>query len=224
MKRILLKWHLYKFCFLILSFIGILSSCNSSGPVVKITTITDNQIQDLNKEYIEKIKEIKKSRSEYENTGLNEVIETTPNMTVNEYMKRHPNALPSELSDYKVGGYDVLSITVYEEPDLSREQVRVAADGYISFPLVGRIYVEDLSTAEIENLISSKLAEGQYLFDAHVSVIVTDYKSKQFLVLGSVNQPGTYPLKAKERLLDALSKAKGIDFEQGGKQAMIIRT
>jgi len=128
------------------------------------------------------------------------------------------------LGDYRVGGLDVLDITVYEEADLSRKGVRISTDGYISFPLIGRLHVDNLTTSEVENLIAKTLADGQYLREAHVSVIVVEYKSKQFMVLGSVKIPGTYPLMAQERVLDALSRAGGIDFEKGGNRGMIIRT
>lgn len=84
--------------------------------------------------------------------------------------------------------------------------------------------MDGLNTSDIERLISTRLAEGQFLIDAHVPVTVVDFKSRQFIVLGSVKEPGTYALQAKERLLEALSKAGGIDFEQGGKEGMIIRT
>jgi polysaccharide export outer membrane protein len=127
--------------------------------------------------------------------------------------------------DYKVGGYDVLNIMVYEEKDLSRTAVRVSSDGYISFPLIGRIKIDNLTTSEIEDLMSRKLAEEQYLLDAHVSVMVTGYNSKRFLVLGAVEVPGSYSLEARERVLDAISRAKGIDPDQkASKRAMIIRT
>ena len=117
-----------------------------------------------------------------------------------------------------------MSISVYEEKDLSKEAVRVSRDGYISFPLIGRLMVDGLTTSEIEKLISLKLAEGQYLLDAHVSVMVTEYNSKRFLVLGAVKNPASYSLQAKERVLDAISRAGGIDFDQAGKKGMIIRT
>jgi polysaccharide export outer membrane protein len=84
--------------------------------------------------------------------------------------------------------------------------------------------VGDLTASEIEKLLSNKLAQGQYLNNAHVSVTVSGYNSKKFIVLGPVKQPGTYPLKAQERVLDALSKAGGIDFQQGGNELIIIRT
>jgi len=44
------------------------------------------------------------------------------------------------------------------------------------------------------------------------------------MVLGSVKEPGTYSLQARERVLDAISEAGGIDFEAGGKEGIIIRT
>jgi polysaccharide export outer membrane protein len=54
--------------------------------------------------------------------------------------------------------------------------------------------------------------------------MVTGYNSKRFLVLGAVKQPGNYALQARERILDAVSKAGGIDFDQAGTKGMIIRT
>jgi polysaccharide export outer membrane protein len=145
---------------------------------------------------------------------------------------KHPDLRSVSGGDYKVGGFDVLSITVYEESDLSREAIRVSGEGYISLPLIGRIMVDSLSTSQISELVSNKLAEGQYLLDAHVSVMVTEYNSKQFLVLGAVKRPGSYSLQAQERVLDAISKAGGVllrgsehsDGIGAGMKGKIIRT
>jgi polysaccharide export outer membrane protein len=143
---------------------------------------------------------------------------------VAEYLADNPDANNPTALDYRVGGYDILDIMVYEEEDLSRTDVRISADGYISFPLIGRVKVDGLTTSEIERLISNKLAKGQFIIDAHVSVTVSDYRSKQFMVLGPVRNPGSYPLRARERAIDGISKAGGIDFAQGSNQMMIIRT
>jgi len=202
------------------------TGCGTTGPVVEVITVSDQALAGLGEDHLAQIEEIKEERKK-ESTGSSElknVIEATPNYTVSEYLALFPDANDPNILDYHVGGYDVLDIKVYEEPDLSRESVRVSADGYISFPFIGRVKVDGLSTAEIEKLISRKLAEGQYILDAHVAVTITDFKSKQFMVLGSVKTPGTYPLQSKERVLDAISRAGGIDTEQGGKQGMIIRT
>ncbi|ETR72911.1 MAG: Polysaccharide export protein [Candidatus Magnetoglobus multicellularis str. Araruama] len=215
----------YRHICTILSCLLIITACTSqTGPVVTVKSIDSGLSDAIAPEYKKKIDEIKRSSTQTKDSHLDEVIESTHNMNVADYLKLNPETMNRDKVDYKIGGYDVLSITIYEEADLSRDHVRVAADGYISFPLVGRIKVENMTTSEIEQRISQKLMEGQFLFDAHVSVMVEEYRSKQYLVLGSVKAPGKYYLREQERFLDAISRSKGIDFEQGGKQAMIVRT
>ena len=212
--------------FVFLLLVVFISACGSTGDVVKVTTVSNSKPynglgeQELARlEEIRRIRETKKADSE-----LKDVISATPNYSVMEYLKKYPEFVDASLNNYRVGGYDVLDIVVYEEPDLSRNNVRVSADGYISFPLIGRMKADGLNTSEIEKRISDSLAAGQFILDAHVSVSVADYKSRKFMVLGSVKLPGTYPLKARERVLDAISRAGGVDFEQGGNQGVIIRT
>jgi polysaccharide export outer membrane protein len=210
---------------LLLAPLLLIFACTTGGDAVQDTTVSNEALKGLEEKDFSLLAEIKKEKqSKGEDVGLKSVIKETPNYNVAEYLALHQNAKTSMLQDYRVGGYDVLHVIVYEEADLSRENIRVSADGYISFPLIGRVKVDGLTTSEIETFISRKLAEGQFVLDAHVAVLVSDYKSKQFMVLGSVKAPGTYPLQGKERVLDAISRAGGIDFEQGGKEGMIIRT
>jgi len=208
--------------FIFCLFVG---ACGTGGDVISVTTVQGGRIEGLGKKDLARIAEIKESKKQDSgDTGIQNVIKATTNYSIVEYLAIHPDANNPTARDYKVGGYDVLDIVVYEESDLSRKNVRISADGYISFPLIGRVKVDGLTTSDIEKLISLKLVVGQFVLDAHVSATVSNYKSKQFMVLGSVNKPGTFPLQAKERVIDAISRAEGIDFEQGGKQGMIIRT
>jgi len=203
----------------------LLNACGTSGPAVSTVRVEEDQYAGIGEEELAQIKEIQASKQQTgEDHSLKSMISETPNYSVEEYLRLNPNADNPIAQDYRVGGYDVLGITVYEEEDLSRESVRISADGYISFPLIGRLYVNNMTSSEIEKLIAEKLAEGGFLLDAHVSVTVVDYRSKQYMVLGSVKGPGSYPLQSRERILDAISRAGGIDFEQGGKTGMIIRT
>ncbi len=203
-----------------------MAACTVGGQVVKVTTVKESKLAGLKKDDLAKLEEIKKARKGQQevDTSISNVIEATPHYSISEYLVRHPEVRGAAGADYKVGGYDVLNIIVYEEKDLSREAVRVSGDGYISFPLIGRIMVNNLATSEIEKLISSKLAEQEYLLNAHISILVTGYNSKRFLVLGAAKTPGSYSLQARERVLDAISRAGGIDQDQAGKKGMIIRT
>ena len=211
-------------------------ACSVGGEVVKVTTVQEGSYAGIKKEDMRRLEEIKRARGDKGiDDSLRSIIEETKHFSVSQYLMEHPEARGLTEGDYRVGGYDVLSIIVYEEKDLSRAALRVSAEGFISFPLIGRIKVENLTTSEIERLMSRKLAEEQYLLDAHVSVMVTGYNSKRFLVLGAVKSPGSYSLQAQERVLDAISRAGGIrrtrevywgraGGEQAGKKGMIIRT
>ena len=208
----------------ILTF-ALLGACSTGGDVVQVTSVSDSNLEGLGEKELAQLAEIKEAeKQEKEDSGLTGVIEKTPNYTVEEYLTLYPQASSQDAWDYKIGGYDILNIIVYEEEDLEREELRVGAGGYISFPLIGRVKVGGLTTSEVEKLISNKLAKGQYILDAHVSVTIEEYKSKQFMVLGAVQEPGVFPLQAKERVLDGVSKAEGIDFKQVGERGMLIRT
>jgi len=211
---------------MVLVAVSLIGACAAgNGEVVTVTPVQTGPLGGLKAEDRAKLEEIKKARGqETLDPTLGAVLEETPHFNITEYLMKHPEVSGQAGQDYRVGGYDVLSITVYEEKDLSREAVRVSADGYLSFPLIGRVKVDGLATADIEKFISQKLAEGKYLLDAHVSVMVTDYKSKKYLVLGSVKNPASYALQAQERVLDAISRAGGLEFQKTGKKGMIIRT
>jgi len=221
-----MKTIAYSFLIVTVATALFVGGCSVGGEVVKVTNVKEDPSRGLNEEELSKLEEIKKSKKTEQgiDTNLSSVIDTTQHFSVTEYLMQHPDSRGAAAADYKVGPYDVLSITVYEEEDLTREAVRVSGNGYISFPLISRLKVDNISTSEIERLISHKLAEGQYLLDAHVSVMVTGYNSKRFLVLGAAKSPGSYSLKAQERVLDAISRAEGIDSAQAGKKGMIIRT
>jgi len=204
-------------------FALLLSGCGGGG-AVKVTSANKGELDGLKKEDVAKLEEIKKATGGKKvDEGLAKVIEKTPHFTVTEYLDRYPE-MKGAADDYRVGANDVLAIKVYEESDLSREAVRVSGKGSISFPLVGRLKVVGLTTTEIEKLIATKLAEGQYLLDAHVDVMVTEFNSQHYLVLGAVSNPGRHALKAREHLLDALSNVEGVEEEKAGNKVMLIRT
>ncbi|MBN1102781.1 MAG: polysaccharide biosynthesis/export family protein [Deltaproteobacteria bacterium] len=210
---------------LALVLVALSGGCVTTGSdVVQVTTVQDSAGASLKAEDKAKLEEMKRAREESVDPGLSTMLQETPRFTVNEYLAKYRKEGVKPGQDYKVGGYDVLNITVYEEKDLSRDAVRVSADGYISFPLIGRIQVDNRTTSEIEKIIARKLAEGRFLREAHVSVMVTEYKSRRYLVLGAVKTPGSFPLQAQERLLDGLSRAEGVATDKAGKSAMIVRT
>lgn len=202
---------------------AMVSACADDRAVVKRPSASVQGLDGLKATDLNQLSRIKQNQSRPK-TDLKQLIKGADSYTVEQYLAKFGRFDSHRLRDYIVGGYDVVDIIIYEEEDLSRKNVRVSADGMITFPLIGRLKVAGLTPSDIEHLIARELESGQFLLDAHVSVTVTEYKSKQFMVLGAVKKPGAFALKARETVLDAISKAGGIDSEQSGKKGVIVRT
>ncbi len=89
---------------------------------------------------------------------------------------------------YVIGSQDQLSITVFEEPELTGKY-RVDNDGYFSFPLLDRVKAGGRTLAELQTALTTALANG-YLRSPQVRVEVDQYKSQSIFVSGEVRAPG----------------------------------
>jgi polysaccharide export outer membrane protein len=111
---------------------------------------------------------------------------------------------------YRIGVDDVLTISVWHEPDLSRT-VPVRPDGQISLPLVGDISAAGKTAVELQGELRAALAK--FVKDPEVNVIVSDIRSQRINIIGQVSKPGTYPLTQAMGVLDAVAQAGGLkDF------------
>ena len=94
----------------------------------------------------------------------------------------------SEPTHYTMGAGDLVSISIYDETDLSLE-VRIGPSGRISYPLLGEIIVTGLSPEALEIKLTKGL-KGPYLIDPSVTVSIIEYRP--FYVTGEVEKPGSY--------------------------------
>lgn len=122
--------------------------------------------------------------------------------------------------NYTVGEDDVISITVYDQPQLSTK-VRVSGDGTIILPLLGNISVAGLSVVDISEKLTRLYADG-YLVNPQISVFIEEYGSKKATILGMVNSPGQYSIRQHTSLLEFISMAGGLTNDAGG-TAVITR-
>lgn len=110
--------------------------------------------------------------------------------------------------DTSLGAGDVFDVRVYGEDDLSTNY-RVAQDGTIDFPYVGRIQVADLEPTQVADLLEERLREQDVLVNPQVSILVTEYNSKRISVSGAVSNPGSYPISPGLTALQAVGAAGG---------------
>ena len=130
------------------------------------------------------------------------------------------SALEAERSryEYRVGPGDILSIIVYDHPELTipAGEQRSAAesgnlinpDGTIFYPYTGRIKVDGQTVGEIRENITSLLSE--FVRDPQIEVRVAQFNSKFVFVTGAVNKPGRVALRDTPlTLLDSIQQASG---------------
>lgn len=108
---------------------------------------------------------------------------------------------------YKIGPLDVLKVTVFQEKDLSFDQIQVDASGNVSIPLIGTVRAGGKTATELSNAIALELGR-KYLVDPHVSVSVVSSVSQNVTVEGDVKQPGVYAINGTSTLLGALAQAQ----------------
>jgi polysaccharide export outer membrane protein len=102
----------------------------------------------------------------------------------------------------------VVQIDVFNVPELSKLVLRVAADGLISLPLIGRVQAAGLTTEQFRQELEEKWGEN-YLQDPQVTVFVKEFKAKPVSVIGAVEKPDLYPLTGQRTLIEMLSMAGG---------------
>ena len=125
-----------------------------------------------------------------------------------------------ELSSYKLGAGDMISVRVLGEDDLRRERVRLSDAGTISFPILGEIRVKGLTVGALEELITRGL-KGRYLVNPQVTVAIEEYRN--FFVNGMVEKPGGYPFAPGLTVRKAISIAGGFKERASREKINIIR-
>lgn len=110
-----------------------------------------------------------------------------------------------------LGKGDILSVSVYDEPDLSVAGVPIRPDGRISFPLIGDVQAAGRSVDALADAITERLA--RFVIAPRVSVIVTELNSLNYTINGEVTKPGVYPLVTDVSLTQAVARAGG--FKKG---------
>lgn len=123
-------------------------------------------------------------------------------------------------SDYRIGGQDLLQISVFGIDELS-QTVRVNSNGQISLPLIGSVLAGGKTIPALEAEIASKLKKG-YLQDPQVTVFIQEFASQRITLEGAINKPGIFPLTGKTTLLQAIAMAGGVDDKVADLKGVVV--
>jgi len=110
-------------------------------------------------------------------------------------------------TEYLIGPENLIQITVhYGKDGLISQKVRVSSENKITFPLIGEIDVKGLTITDLEKRLYT-LLEKDYLVNPQVNVVIEEYSTVS--VIGEVKKPGSYPIKGRLTVVEAVSLAEG---------------
>lgn len=132
-----------------------------------------------------------------------------------------PTVVPLE-SGYKIAPLDKLAIKVFRMEDMTGDY-DVDLAGHISLPLVGEIEAANMTTAELDDVLTRKLGE-KYLERPDVSVALKQSVGRMVTLDGAVREPGSYPVMRNLTLMQAVAMAKGVTEDSNPRRVAVFRS
>ena len=133
-----------------------------------------------------------------------------------------PKLLQLPPDEFTLGPGDRLEIE-YIGDTTSRSTAEVGPDGKVYFNLLPGIDVWGLTLSQTRSLLTTRSA--QFMRETpNVAITLLAVASKRVWVLGSVNQPGVYPMAGPMTLLAALAEAGGPTAAEEGSTPLASRS
>ncbi len=126
-------------------------------------------------------------------------------------------------TQYLINPGDVVSLSVFGEPDLTFQRLPVDDAGFIQVPLAGPVHVATLTPAQASTLIATKLGT-RFLRDPEVTLNVIEQPGQTVTVEGQVMRAGSYPVDNQTTLLGAIALAQSPTRIAKLDQVVVFRT
>ncbi|MFT2090315.1 polysaccharide biosynthesis/export family protein [Paraglaciecola sp. 2405UD69-4] len=114
--------------------------------------------------------------------------------------------ISQDAQNYRLSTDDQISIRVFNEPELTIQNVKISTNGTIAMPLLGQVDIHNLTVSQAELKLSKLLLDG-YLKKPNVTITITEYRP--FYIGGEVNRPGSYPYRKDLTIQKAITIAGG---------------
>lgn len=145
---------------------------------------------------------------------------TAPSSSATSSSPNSTAVLAAEGATYVIGPQDVLDVSVWKEPEVSR-QVPVRPDGNISLPLINDVQAVGFTPMQLAERIREKLKK--YLTDAQVTITVLGINSRRIYVIGEVMRPGPQAMLPNMTVLQAISTAGGFGQFADSRKIYVLR-
>lgn len=147
-----------------------------------------------------------------------------------------PNLSGPVDANYRLGPGDRLVLILTGDVEASYD-LPVTREGFVVIPQVGQLYVANLTLAELDRVLASRLARvysgvrGNNSGTTRFSVSVARLRANQVYVVGDVRRPGSYVVSSAGTALTALYAAGGpttngslrsVEIRRGGRTVDVL--
>lgn len=132
-------------------------------------------------------------------------------------------AVPAPVASYQIRPGDRVSVNIFQEPELSQQDLIVDNAGAVTLPLIGSVQMGGRSTDEVSREIERAYG-ARYLRDPQASVTLRAAQPLTITVDGEVGQPGVYEIRPGYTLVSAVALARGTTPTAKFDEVLVIRT
>jgi protein involved in polysaccharide export with SLBB domain len=132
-----------------------------------------------------------------------------------------PQPLPPPLTATHIQAGDRLTVTVYDEPNLTGVY-DVTPAGVINLPLIGAVKAVDRTTAELQRDIADLYVQGKFVQEPKVTIAVVEYRP--IYIFGEVAKPGSVPYRPGLNILTAVTEAGGLTYRGSREKVYLQRS
>lgn len=143
----------------------------------------------------------------------------------NKNLTFEPNLRMATPPNYKLAAGDEVVIDVYGYSEV-QHKLKVSPEGYVRIPYLGPVYVNGLTMDEATKRISQQLATiygGIKSGNTFVQVSLGTIRSIRVLLIGEVEQPGSYTLPSLATVANALYVSGGPNVNGSFRDIQVIR-
>ena len=139
---------------------------------------------------------------------------------INTWLASQPIDAPATV--YRVAPPDKLRIVAPKVKEIDGQTAVIRSDGKISINMVGELDVNNLTPAEISEMIVRKLSKYYKSDSIDVSVQVAEFKSRVYYVMGQVVTPGVKPYTGTDTIVKIIADAK-LNEQAWPQKVVIVR-
>jgi protein involved in polysaccharide export with SLBB domain/capsular polysaccharide biosynthesis protein len=153
-----------------------------------------------------------------ETQGTNDVSTNSVTSTNLSFSITSPAQRSDWLKHLTLGPGDLLNISLFGQPDLTRSEVMVEPDGRLNYLEAQNVLASGMTVDELRTNLDQEL--GKYRRAPRTIITPVAYRSKRYYMMGRVVQRGVFVLDRPMTVIEAVARAHGLETGVSGRNSL----